>query len=177
MLVRDFPAPPITLVPRHDPARVTEAALDASVHRARQAQKTERDAAVDANLEAAADDLRASQLLDSAFAQRVADVLPSDLPLADRHQAGAVAVRLSDPDWQMLTRYRAAQAALRALRNLLSANGVDGTITETELRRCADHLAGVTQIARMRTWDGTEPVSARDWSRCKLGILNVVEER
>lgn len=175
LVVRDFPAPPITLVPR--PARVAEAAMDASIHTARQAQQAERQRAVEANLDAAAADLRDSQLLDSVFAQRVADVLPTDMPLQDRRQAGAVAVRLSDPDWQMVSRYRAATAALNVLRKLLSANGVDGTITETELRRAADHLAGVTQMARLRAWDGTEPVSAHDWSRVKLGILNVTEER
>ena len=178
LIVGDFPAPPLTLVPRaYDPQRVSEAALDASVHTARQAQHREREAVIEANLVAATEDLLTTQLIDSRHALRVVDALAPDIPHQDRQQAAAVAVRLSDPLWQTVTRYRAAQAALRALRNLLSANGVDGTITETELRRCADHLAGATQIARMRAWDGSEPVSAREWSRARLGILNVTEER
>jgi MarR-like DNA-binding transcriptional regulator SgrR of sgrS sRNA len=178
VLVRDWPDPPLHLVPRaYDPQRVSEAAMDASVHSARQAQKAEREQAIEANLTAAAEDLLTTQLIDSRHAQRVAEALLPDIAHQDRLQAAAVAVRLSDPLWQTVTRYRAAQAALRALRNLLSANGVDGTITETELRRCADHLASTTQIARLRAWDGTEAVSAREWSRARLGLLSVTEER
>ena len=177
LLVRDYPAPPLTLVSRYDPARVTEAALDASIHLAKTAQQAEREQAIADNLVAAADDLLASQLTDSGFACRVADALPVDIPLRDRQQAGAVAVRLHDPQWQIVSRYRAAQAIRIELQKLLSRHGCSGVIAESDLRAAADTMAGVAQVARMRTWDGTEPVSAREWAKASLGILHISEER
>ena len=177
LLVRDYPAPPLTLVSRYDPARVSEAALDASVHLAKTAQKAEREQAIQDNLIAAAADLLASQLTDSGFACRVADALPVDIPLRDRQQAGAVAVRLHDPQWQIVSRYRAAQAIRLELQKLLSRHGCAGVIAESDMRAAADTMAGVAQVARMRTWDGTEPVSAREWAKASLGILHISEER
>jgi hypothetical protein len=38
-------------------------------------------------------------------------------------------------------------------------------------------MAGVAQVARLRTWDGSDPVSAPEWARCSLGLLSLSEER
>lgn len=174
--IRDYPDPPLHLVVSSTP-RMAEAESDASIHLALNAQRKERDAAVEANLESAADDLVASMLLDSVLAQRVADVLPADLSVADRAEAGAVAVRLHDPQWQIVSRYRAAEATLLTLRNFLSEHGILLCVKDAELRSVADRIAGLTHTARIRTLAGRDAVSDTTWARARLGILNIQEER
>jgi len=116
-------------------------------------------------------------VLDSGYAEKVADAMPHDLPLADRRQAGAVAVRLHDGHWGTISRYRAADVLLCSLRNLLSANGLSCIIADSELRKAADRMAGSAHVARMRTWDGSDPVTAVEWAKASLGLLDITEER
>jgi len=174
--VQDYPAPPLHLVSSSRP-RLEEAAEDASKHRALTAQKAERELAILTNLSAACDDLWNQNALDSGFAEKVADAMPHDIPLADRRQAGAVAVRLHDSHYQDISRYRAADVLLCAVRNLLSAHGLQSLIPDSDLRKAADRMAMQAQIARMRTWDGSQPVTAREWTQASLGLLEITEDR
>ena len=168
----DWPDPPIHLVA---PVR-TDGAADASVHRAKQAQQAERDKAIADILPKAADDLHATMLLDSVDAQRVAALLPPDVPYQERLGNAAVAVRLSDTHWQAVTHYRASEAILRVLRNVLSAHGVDGCIPDKALRAAAEQCDRVGMVARLATWEGREPVSARMWACAQLSLLSLSED-
>lgn len=174
--ILDFPDPPLHLIVPSRP-RVEEAETDASIHLARMAQQRDRAAVVEANLANAADELVQSSLLDSVNAQKVAAVLPADMTHQDRQQAGAVAVRLFDPEWQTISRYRAADAALMALRTFLVAHGLCCTVEDADLRVLADRIAGLTHMARLRTWTGQDAVSDTTWCQARLGLLNLTDER
>jgi hypothetical protein len=154
---------------------VRDGATDASLHRALTARQRERDEAVENILTQEGMDLLRQQALDSRERERLAALLSPTVSLTDRRDAAAVAIRLHDPRWQIVTRYHAADAALVELRKFF-ADG-HGYATEAELRALADRLAGLTHTKRLMVWTGQIAVTARQWAKAALGILSVVEER
>lgn len=157
------------------PGILANGAMQASIHRARVAQKLERSDAIEAALPQEAENLRVQELLDSVGAQTVARVLPRDLSEQDRQDAAAVAIRLHDPRWQMVSRYEAAQAVLSELRK--ASHRLGWYAAESDLRALADTLAGVSHVARYRVWTGQIVTTARAWARAALGLLIITEER
>jgi hypothetical protein len=179
VLIRDYPDPPLHLVASRP--RVDEAATESSVHLALTAHRADRRQAIEDVAEDAAVDLARTSALDSLMAERVAVAL---LPLADegrsvadRRQAGAVAVRMHDPRWLMVSRYRHAQQNFASLRTLLSRHGLSGCIADAELRACADGMAGAGWQARIAAFDASCPVGVQEWAASYLGFLNITEER
>jgi hypothetical protein len=156
-------------------AGVRDGAKDASIHRAQTTQRRERDVSVDSIVAKEGIDLLRQQAIDSNERERLAGFMPPLMPLTDRRDAAAVAVRLHDPRWQMVSRYHAADAALVELRKFFGDG--HGYATDSELRALADRLAGVTHMARLRVWTGQVAVTARQWAKAALGILSVTEER
>lgn len=155
-----------------------DGATDASIHRAKVAQRQERQDALLADADRAADDLRASQYTDALFAELVAKALHGmDISQADRRQAGAVAVRLHDPIWQTISRYRAAVVVEMILRNLLSQHGMSSMIPDRALREAADSMAGAARQGWLKALDGSLPVHAHEWARARLGFLRLTEDR
>ena len=86
-------------------------------------------------------------------------------------------MRLHHANWQTITRYRAADAILCGLRNLLSANGLSSVIADSDLRAAADRMAWQAHIARIKAWDGRDPVTAVEWCKASLGLYDITEER
>lgn len=160
----------LTLVPgRQDGAKA------ASVHRAQTAQRKERDAVLDTLIEQEGADLYRQQAIDAVLALKVAQLLPSDLPERDRHDAGAVAVRLNESRWQTISHYYAADAILVELRKSQRQHG--WYLVDSDLRKLADHLAGVSHRARLSVWIGKTVVTARTWAKAGLDLLRLTEER
>lgn len=147
---------------------------DASIHRAKLAQRQERDAAIAAHLETEGEDLTKQQLIDSLATDQVMRAMPTDIAVLDRRDAAAIAVRLHDPRWQVVSRYESATALLSELRNFMTDHGY---ASETELRELADRLASTAHLARYRVWTGQTVVTARTWCKAALGFLSVREER
>lgn len=160
----------LTLVPAR-----RDGASDASIHRAKEAQQRERDAVIDARLEQEGTDLYRQQAIDAVSAMKVSHVLPRDLSERDRFDAGAVAVRLHEPRWQTVSHYFAADAVLVELRKSQRLHG--WYLADSDLRKLADHLAGVTHRTRLQVWTGEIKVCARTWAKAGLGVLGLKEER
>lgn len=173
--VLDYPDPPLRLVVSHAP-REAEAETAASVLLAKQAQQRERAQAIADNLDAASLDLVRTCLLDSVHVPKVAATLCPDLTEVERNQAAAVAIRLHDPQWDAIARYRAAEAVLLSLRNLLSRHGLGALVPDAELRQEADRIAGLTHHARLRVYTGKDGVSDTLWTKARLHLLNIAEE-
>ena len=175
----DSKPPEVLVTPEVDPwLTITTGRVDgtaqASIHRSRVAQQHDREQAIAAVLERESDDLLSTQLLDSLTADRVATHIPGE-SYQERHDAAAVAIRLHDPRWQIVSRYEAADAILVALRSSQAAHG--WYLPDSELRKLADHLAAVSHRARLKVWTGQVTVTARQWAKAALGFLSVVEER
>lgn len=170
VLVRPDVNPWLTLNPG-----VLDGPTDASIHRARVAQRTEREQTITAALTHESLDLLRQEALDSLERERVAGLLHPSLSLQDRRDAAAVAVRMFEPRWQIVSRYEAADAVLVELRKSQRAHG--WYLADSDLRVLADRLAGVSWQARLRVWTGQLATSARTWTRAALGMLSITEER
>lgn len=156
---------------------VLDGATDASVQHAKQAQRSEREQAIQADLADAATDLFRQQAIDSLTAHRVAETLDPSAPFQERLQAGCVATRLHDAQWQIVSAYYASDAALLTLRRELTKQGHEMTLTDSQLREIAVAVAHSTHHARLRVWDGSQIVTERTWCRARLGMLDLREER
>lgn len=154
---------------------IMDGATDASIHRARVSQQIDRNKAIANALEREAEDLTQTCLLDTVHALKVANVLPFDICAKDRRDAGAVAVRLHDPRWQIVSRYHAADALLVRLRKACHEYG--WYATDRQLRELADDCAGISHLARLKVWTNQIITDARTWTRCALGFLSIREER
>lgn len=177
----DNPEPEVRIYPDAStwmtlrPAAVPSGADQLSVFRAKRAQQQERARLLLEDELRAADELHAGNMVDSVYAFRVANQLPQDLSEADRLNAASVAVRLYDPAWMTISRYRAAVQLRDTLRLELSRLGA--YVAESDLRTLADKLAGQAQTARMKAWTGAEPVTVTEWSRCRYGLLTIQEDK
>ncbi len=156
-----------------------DGATDASIANAKFLQRKERRLAMEADALEAQDDLDATNVLDSVHAEKVAvAMLPLEaLTQADRRQAGYVAVRLHDPLWQTVARYRAAQGIEMVLRNFLRAQGASLGIPDQAIREAADRAAGTARQSMLRVLDGTAPVGLHEWAAARLGFLSLGEDR
>lgn len=152
-----------------------DGATAGSVHMAQLAQKAEREAAIAAHIEREGTDLLTHALIDSAACLRVQELLPRDLSADEKRDASAVAIRLHDPRWQIVSRYYAADALLVELRKFMQDG--HGYATDRELRELADRLAGVAHMKRLQVWTGQIAMTARTWTKAALGFLSVREDR
>ena len=176
----DYKRPPLVRV---DPDAEPWLALDpgvqngvtaASIHLAKQAHRRERESVIQSAMDVEGVALHQQNLIDSVAATRVANALPRDLSTLDRQDAGAVAVRLHDPRWQTVTRYHAADAILVELRKSQRLHG--WYLADSDLKALADHLAGVSWMARFKVWTGQTRVTVRTWTRAALGMLRLEDE-
>lgn len=172
----DYPEPPLRLIVSHEP-RMAEAENDASVSRALDAQRRERNEVIAANLAVSAHDLFHTMALDAVEACRLADHMHPQIPLEDRRDAQSVAVRVQDATWDAVTRYAAADVVLVLLRKLLSRKGLSAVFTDAELRAEADRIAALAHRARVRLWTGQDRPSDTAWCKAQLGFLSLTEDR
>lgn len=147
----------------------------ASVMLAKQAQRHERNQAITDRLEQEGVDMLRQHLVESFEAKHVAAAIPEDRSTQERQDAAAVAVRLHEPRWQILSRYHAADAILVELRKSQRVHG--WYLADSDLRLLADHLANVGHVARLKVWTGQIAVTAWDWTRAALGLLELSEEQ
>lgn len=151
-----------------------EPVTDASKLRAIAAQKRERDLAIRATYDEAELDLLHENLIDSSDAIRLAQFFDKAYPgatIAERAEAVAVALRVFDPLWMLVSRYHAAEAMCGPLRLLLTKHfGVQG-VPEDELRQFVDRLAGIAKQEIVNTFTAKRTTTARTWAAARLGFL------
>lgn len=156
----------------------------ADVRQARWDRNREREQILEEDMARSQDEQLNSELLDSATTQRLAlalhKLLP-DLAMDDCLEAAAVAVRLHDPRWQTISRYRAAVAIQRHLEYALRDAGLLQTWampdrTQLRLNVLSDKLAGLGHQARRKAWNGHEPVTAREWCKARNNLLCLRED-